>query len=119
VVGGHQQGVFVLQGERDVGLGGGVHHLLGVAAFDPAVPVIVGQHRHIAVAQAQASGPLPFGAEPDRLGELDVAEHAGQQGHTAAVLDRLQLPGVPGEDHLGAAGRGVADRVGQVRAGDH
>ncbi len=60
---------------------------------------------------------FPVAAEPDRLGEPDVAEGGGEQGHAAAVLHRLQLAGVPGEDQLPAAGLGVVDQVGQVRAG--
>jgi hypothetical protein len=40
-------------------------------------------------------------------------------GHAAAVFDGLKLAGVAGQDDLGAAGGGVGDQVGQVRAGDH
>ena len=58
-------------------------------------------------------------AEPDGFGQPGVAEGAGEQGHAAAVLHGLQLAGVPGQDHLPAAGLGVADQVGQVRAGHH
>ncbi len=46
-----------------------------------------------------------------------MAERTGEQGHAAAVLHSLQLAGVPGQDYLPAAGLGVADQVGQVRAG--
>ena len=44
VVRGHQQRVRALQGEREVIGHGGVHHLLRVAAADPAVLVVLGQH---------------------------------------------------------------------------
>ena len=42
VVGGHQQHVGAVQGQREVGGCGGVHHLLRVAAADPGVLVVVG-----------------------------------------------------------------------------
>ena len=58
-------------------------------------------------------------AEPDGFGQPGVAEGIGEQGHAAAVFHRLQLAGVPGQDDLGAAGLGVGDQVGQVRAGQH
>jgi integrase len=41
VVGGHQQRVLAFQGERGIGTGSGVHHVFRVAAFDPAVLVVV------------------------------------------------------------------------------
>jgi hypothetical protein len=43
VVGDHQQGVRAVQGQRDVGGRGGVHHLLGFAAVDAAVLVVLSQ----------------------------------------------------------------------------
>ena len=119
VVGGHQQGVGAAGGEGDVGGCGGVHHLLRVAADDPGVLVVLGQHGGVAVAEPQAGGLFPGGAEPDGFGQPGVAEGVGEQGHAAAVLHRLELAGVPGQDHLAAAGFGVADQVGQVRAGHH
>ena len=119
VVGGHQQGVGAADGEGDVGLRGGVHHLLRVSAGDSAVLVVLGEHRRVAVAQPQAGGLFPAVAEPDGFGQPGVAEGAGEQGHAAAVFDGLELAGVPGQDHLPAAGLGVADQVGQVRAGHH
>ena len=119
VVGGHQQRVGAVHGERDVGGRGGIQHLFRFAAADPAVLVILGQHRGVAGAQPQAGGLLPAGAEPDRLGELHVPELIGEQGHAAAVFHRLQLGGVAGQDHLGVLGVGEADQVGQVRAADH
>ena len=42
-------------------------------------------------------------AEPDGFGQPGVAERVGEQGHAAAVLHRLQLADVPGQDDLGAA----------------
>ena len=119
VVGGHQQGVGAAHEKRDVGLRGGVHHLLRVSPNDPAVLVILGQHRGVAITQPQAGGLFPGVAEPDGFGQPGVAEGIGEQGHAAAVFHGLQLAGVPGQDHLPAAGFGVADQVGQVRAGHH
>ncbi len=88
VVGGHQQGVGAFQDEGDVGGHGGVRHLLGVSAVDPGALVVVGQDGGIAVAQPQAGGLLPGLTEPDGLGQPDVAEAAGEQGHAAPVLHR-------------------------------
>ena len=59
VLGRHQQGVGAVGGQGDVGGRGGVHHLLGVAAEDAAVLVVVGQHGGVAVAQPQAGVPVP------------------------------------------------------------
>ena len=115
----HQQRVGAPGGQGDVGGRGGVHHLLRLAADDPGVLVILGQHAGVAVAEPQAGGLFPGVAEPDGFGEAGVAQGAGEQGHAAAVLDRLQLADVPGQDDLGAAGLGVGDQVGQVRAGQH
>ena len=110
VVGGHQQGVGAAGGEGDVGVRGGVHHLLRVSADDPGVLVVLGEHRGVAVAQPQAGGLFPAVAEPDGFGQPGVAEGTGEQGHAAAVFHGLQLAGVPGQDHLPAAGFGVAIR---------
>ena len=117
VIGGHQQHIGAIGGQRDVGGRGGVHHLLRFPADDAAVLVVLGQHGGVPVVQPQAGLLFPVVAEPDRLGEPDVAEGGGEQGHAAAVLHRLQLAGVPGQDHLPVAGLGVGDQVGQVRAG--
>ena len=48
VVGGHQQRVGAVHGERDVGGRGGIQHLFRIAAVDPAVLVIFGQDRSVA-----------------------------------------------------------------------
>ena len=106
-------------GQGDVVGGGGVDHLLGVTAGDPGVLVVLGQDGGVAVAQPEAGGLLPGLAEPDRLGEPGVAEAGGEQGHAAPVLHGLQLPGVPGHDHLPVVRLGEGDQVGQVRAGHH
>ena len=108
----HQQRVRAVQGQRDVGGRGGVHHLLGFAAGDPAVLVVLCQHGGIAVSELQAGGLFPRGLEPDRVGELSVAEGVGEQGHAAAVFHRLQLLGIPGQDDLGADRCGLGDDVG-------
>ena len=59
VLGGHEQGVGAVGGQGDVGGRGGVDHLLGVAAVDAAVLVVVGEHGGVAVAQPQAGVPVP------------------------------------------------------------
>ena len=102
-----------------VGSGCGVHHLLGVPAGDPGVLVVVGEHGGVAVAQPQRGGLFPGGAEPDGLGEADVAEAVGEQEHAAAVGHRLQLHGVSGDDDLAAVLLGEGDQVGEVGAGHH
>ena len=119
VVRGHQQRVGAVRGQGDVGGRSGVDHLLRFPAVDPAVAVVVGQDGGVAVPQAQAGFSFPGGAEPDGFGEPGVAEGDREQGHAAAVFDRLELAGVSGQNDLGAAGGGVGDQVGQVRAGDH
>ncbi len=112
VVRGHQQRVGALKGQGDVGGCGGVHHLLRVPAIDPGVLVVLGQDGGIAVAEPQAGGLFPGGAEPDRFGEPGIAQGGGDQGHAATVFHGLELTGVPGQDHLPAAGLGVGDQVG-------
>ena len=59
VIGGHQQDVGAARGQGDVGGRGGVHDLLGVAADDAAVLVVLGQDRGVAVAEPQAGGAFP------------------------------------------------------------
>ena len=81
--------------------------------------VVLGEHRRVAVAQAQAGVLFPGVAEPDGFGEPGVAEGGGEQGHAAAVFDGLELADIAGQDDLGAAGLRVGDQVGQVRAGQH
>jgi hypothetical protein len=83
------------------------------------VLVVGGQHRGVPGAQPETGGPFPGGLEPDRLGQLNVPELVGQQGHAAAVLHRLQLRDVPGQDHLAVVCLGEGDQVGQVQAGHH
>ena len=53
----------------------------------------------------------------DRIGEPHISQRDGEQGDGAAVLDRLQLPGLTGQDHLGAAYLSQADEVGQGGVG--
>ena len=103
MIGGHQQHIGAIQRQRQVVGSGGVHHLLRLTAADPGMLVIIGQHRGIPGAQPQAGRLFPPGAEPDRLGQLHEAERVGEQGQAAAVLHCLQLLGITGQDHLGAA----------------
>ena len=51
VVGRHQQRIGAVQGQREVGGCGGVCHLLGRAAADPGVLVVLGQHAGISLAE--------------------------------------------------------------------
>jgi hypothetical protein len=64
MVGSHQQDVSAVRGQCHVGGRGGVHHLLRLAADDPAMAVIFGEHGGIPVAQPQARLLFPGGAEP-------------------------------------------------------
>jgi hypothetical protein len=68
VASGHQQGVSAAGGEGDVGVRGGVRYLLGVSPGDPGVLVVFGQDGGVAVAEPQAGGLFPGGAEPDGYG---------------------------------------------------
>jgi hypothetical protein len=68
-------------------------HLLRVAADDPAVLVVLGQHARVADPQPQAGRLLPGGAEANRLGEPGVSQRVGEQGHATAVLHRPQIAG--------------------------
>ena len=119
VVGGHQQDVGAVGGQRDVGGRGGVHHLLRLAADDPAVrsysastAVSPSRSRRLACCSQAARNRAGSG-------QPCVAEGAGEQGHAAAVLHGLELAGVPGQDDLGAAGLRVGDQFGQVQGGQH
>ena len=80
VVRGHQQRVGAAGGQGDVGGRGGVHHLLRLAADDPAVLVVLGQHAGIPVAQPQAGGLFPGVAEPDGFGQPGIAERLRRAG---------------------------------------
>ena len=68
MVGGHQQDVGAVGGQRDVGGRGGVHYRLRLAADDPAMAVIFGEHAGIPIAQPQTRSLFPGGAEPGWLG---------------------------------------------------
>ena len=119
VVGRDQQRVGVVGGQGGVVGGGGLGHQLRVAAGDPAVLVVFVEDGGVAVAEPQAGGALPRGAEPHRLGQPDVAEAVGEQGHAAAVLHGLELLGVARDDDLAPVPLGQVDQVGQVRGGHH
>jgi hypothetical protein len=73
MVGGHQQDVGAVGGQGDVGGRGGGRHLLRLAADDPALAVIFGEHGGIPVAQPQARLLFPRGAEPGWSGQAYVA----------------------------------------------
>ena len=60
VIGGHQQHIGAVQGEREVVGRGGVHHLLRVTAADPGVLVVLGQHGGVARARAAGWPPVPI-----------------------------------------------------------
>jgi hypothetical protein len=88
----------------DVGAGGLAGGVVGRGAADAAVLVVLVQHGGIAGAEAEGGGAFPGGGEPDRLGELDVAEPVRQEHHGAAALDG-ELFLVPGQDQLAPVGR--------------
>ena len=119
MVGGDQQRVGVGGGQGGVIGGGGLDHQLGVTAVDPGVLVVFVGDGTVAVAEPEAGGALPRGAEPHRLGEAGVAEAAGEQGHAPAVVHSLQLLSVARDDDLAPVPFGEGDQVGQVRAGHH
>ncbi len=108
----HQQRVTPGQVMRDIPADRVVHRPLRVRTEDPAVLVVLIQRRHVPGAQPQRRVPLPRRGEPDRLGELHVAQPPGEQHHPAAGLDRGELFLVPGDDHLRAALGRVADDLG-------
>ena len=76
----HQQRVGAAGGQGDVCGRGGIHHLLRLAADDPGVLVILGQHAGVPVAQPQAGGLFPGGAEPDGFGQPGVAQRLRRAG---------------------------------------
>ena len=117
--GGHEQGVGAVQGERDVGGCGGVGHLLGLAADDPAVLVVFGQHRGVACAEPEAGCLFPCGAEPDRVGELDVSERSASRDMAPPFSTACSWPVSPARTILALRSSAQADYVGQVGGGDH
>ena len=119
VVGGDQQRVGVVGGQGGVVVGGGLDHQLRVTAVDPGVLVVFVGDGTVAVAEPQAGGALPRRPEPHRLGQPGVAESAGEQGHTPAVVHGLELLGVARDDDLAPVPFGEGDQVGQVRTGHH
>jgi hypothetical protein len=98
---GHEQHVLTGEPGGDVGAPGIFEYLLTGAASDPAVLVVSLQRGLVALAQQQAGPPLPLRSEPDRAGQLGVAEMAGQQGHPAAAFHRGELLVIPGDQDLG------------------
>ena len=56
------------------------------------------QGGHVAGAETERRVAFPLGGEPDRLGELHVAQPPGEQRHAAAGLDGSELLLVPGDD---------------------
>ena len=73
-VGRHQQHIAPGQVAGDVGANGLVHGMVGRGAPDAAVLVVLIQRGGIPLTQAEGGGAFPGGGEPDRFGELDVAE---------------------------------------------
>ena len=116
---GCQDHVMAGQVAGDVGLDGLVHGLIGRGAADPAVLVVVIERGLVPGAQPQRGVPFPLGGEPDRLGQLHIPEPVGEQHHRAAALDGRELLLIPGEHHLAAVRRGVADERREVLQGDH
>ena len=96
-----------------------VHRLLGVRAADPAVLVVLIQHRRAAGTQSQRRVPLPPGGEPDSLGELDVAQPPGEQHHAAAAFHGGELLVVAGHHDLAAPVVGQGQDRGHVGQRHH
>ena len=71
------------------------------------------------MAEAEGGGAFPGGGEPDRFGELDVAEPVRQEHHGAAAFDRGELFLVPRQDQLAPVAGGVLGEGGQMGEGDH
>jgi hypothetical protein len=73
-----------------------VHGLVGRGAADAAVLIIVVQRGGIPAAQPQRGLAFLFGFEPDRLGQLHMAEAVRQhQHHRAAAFYGGQLLLIP------------------------
>ena len=106
---GHQQHVPAVQVAGHVGADGLVHGLVGRGAADAAVLVVLIQRGGVPGAQPQRGAAFPGGGEPDRFGELHVAEPVREQRHGAAAFDGGELFLVPGQDQLAAVPRRVAD----------
>ena len=98
-----QQGVLAVEVVGEPAAVGLLGRLVGGAAAQPPVLLVLGQHGDVADAQPQRRLPLPPVGEPLRLGELHPALAAGQQHHRPAALDRGELLVVPGHHHLAAA----------------
>jgi hypothetical protein len=79
VVLGHEQHFRACQGERHVPLRGVLDHVFGGAAEDPAAGGVVSQHAGVAGPKPQRGLPFPADGEPDRRGQLEGAESAGEQ----------------------------------------
>ena len=80
----------------------------------PTVPVVVGEHPGVAVAQLERGLPLPRLGHPLDLGELVVAVLAGEHPKRPAGPDAGQLRGVAGQQQLGARPPGRGVQGGQV-----
>ena len=88
-------------------------------AADAAVLVVLIQRGGVAGAQPQRSAAFPGGGEPDRFGQLDVAEPVGQQQHRTAALDGGQLLLVPDQHQFAPVPYWVFDQRGQMGYRDH
>ena len=113
---GDQQGVLAVEVVGEPAPVGLLGRLVGGAAAQPPVLLVLGQHGDVADAQPQRRLPLPRVGEPLRLGELHPALAAGQQHHRPAAFHRGELLVIPGNHDLAAAlvGQGEDRRgVGQ------
>ena len=81
--------------------------------------VVLIQGGGVADAEAEGGGAFPGGSEPDRFGELDIAEPVREERHCAAAFDGGELLLVSGQDELAAVASGVSDDGGEVADGDH
>ena len=72
----------------------------GAGVEQPAVLVVVAQHRLVAVAQPQRRVAFPLVGEAAGLGQLVAAPGAGEQVHPAAGADRGELAVVADQQQL-------------------
>lgn len=96
---------------------GGLEHLGPAPAHQPAVGLVVGQHRGVAPAQAEAGLGLPGLGEAADLGQLGGRGLGHQEGEQPAGPNGAELAVVTDEHHLGPGLLGQSDQGGQIGRG--
>ena len=79
--------------------------------------VILGEHRGVAGPQPQRGLPLPFGGEPDRLGQLGELQMAGRAVHPPPLSTAVSWPWSPAVTTLASGPRRSQCR--QIFHADH